>query len=130
MNSKPISDLSHVYLYSKGHYKTTNMVEDLKVLLGNRSGIEPEYVTVDDMILVLGRECYELIIHSGNPPHFFLEFINDLRTDSWWKFNAPKGEKYPLRVLRKCLSVMSMATIHQVNFGKADSNILPLHKHK
>lgn len=130
MNSQPINDLTHIYLYSKGHYKTRDTFSDLRVILGKRSGIKPEFISIDDMITLLGTECYKLITLSGNPPHFFLEFINDLRSDSYWKFNAPKGEELPLRIVRKCLSVMSLATIDQVNLGKADKSILPLFKVK
>ena len=130
MKNKPINDLNHVYLYSKGWYKTGDLLEDLQTILGKRSGIEPKYITKDDIILLLGTECYLLIADSGNPAHFFLEFINDLRPESHWKFNAPKGEEITLRIIRKCLSVMSMATIDKINIGKADKNILPLKKHK
>ena len=36
---------SNIYLYAKDHYKTDDLFSDLQIILGERSNIEPCYIS-------------------------------------------------------------------------------------
>ena len=107
----------HFYLYAKNWYiKTDNVIEDLKHIVGYRSGIDAEYITTEDVIRVLTMATK---IHAD-----FEGFIIDL-------FNNQRF--YPdndmnTNLVNAMLSILFCVKASEMPFeiGKPDPKILPL----
>lgn len=118
---------SHIYLYAKGHYEKNNLVEDMKKILGKRSGIDPEYMTAADVVHVLLSMTSPYIKDN----HHFREFILDLHPVNYWKLT--RGEySFDEAVIRKCLSILRMTQVIDkdnkvlIELDDPDPDILPL----
>jgi len=126
---------SHVYLYAKGHYKKTNVIEDLKIIYGKRNGIEPEFITLADIVSNLADLTFQYITVNK---HSLIEFISDISPMSCWKIGAEPvelyGQKfhshdsYALAVIKKCLSILRFTSKKSFRneLDYADPSILPL----
>jgi hypothetical protein len=124
-----INTYSHVYLYAKHWYKHIDVVADMKILIGNRCGIAPEYISAADCISQLLDLVWLSISRSGNPPYFFNEFVNDVTIGkNHWKFNGEPDDSDEVVVIKKCLSVLSITEKSHIDgeFEEPDPNILPL----
>uniref|UniRef100_A0A6M3JIW0 Uncharacterized protein n=1 Tax=viral metagenome TaxID=1070528 RepID=A0A6M3JIW0_9ZZZZ len=125
----------HIFLYAKGHYERTDMIKDLRIILGKRSGIEAIYINEDDIAYVLTKMVWRYINHEDE----FINFLFDLNPNNTWKYgyvtnlHSPISDKnyvYREALISKCLSVLRFQKVINIPFdlGKADSNILPLNK--
>ena len=43
----------HFYLYAKHWYQVTNHIEDLKIIVASYAGLEPDLVSIEDIISIL-----------------------------------------------------------------------------
>ncbi len=124
-----INTYSHVYLYAKHWYKCTDVVADMKILISNRCGIDPEYISAADCISQLVDLVWLSISRSGNPPYFFGEFVNDITIrKNHWKVNGEPDDSDEVVVIKKCLSVLSTTLKSNIDgeFEEPDPKILPL----
>jgi len=108
----------HLYLYAKGHYERTTIMEDLKVIIGKRSMILPEHVSEENVLLVTSNAV-------GTNLNFikFIHILSDIRR--YYKIND-----FTTLILLTILSHMRFMDIADLNFdlGIADAKILPLQK--
>lgn len=118
----------HFYLYAKHWYKRTDVVEDLKLLIQERSLIDPVHLSVRDVIDNLEGLAWNYITKSGNPPHFFREFVFDMFPDNRWKHGGDKEDSQEVTLIKKILSMMSIEQVKNIDgaLGEPDPNILPL----
>lgn len=107
---------THIYLYAKGHYKETNIIADLKAVIGERARMPVKFVSVDDIFSVVLPIVFDAICKSGNPPHKFQTFVRDTMGDGF--INET--------VLYSCMSVLRLEKVEGLDLGEADESILPL----
>ena len=103
---------SHLWLYAKHHYVQNKMMDDLKIIVGERCGIDPESVGDGDVCSVLlGLVVPRLKLKSDGA---VAEFLLALRPDEAWKY-ARKWEgvepTYHEMLAAKCLSLLSLETV-------------------
>ena len=112
----------HIFLYAKGHYEVTDQINDLRKILGERSGIEWEYITIDDILRVL----LNLIWNYINNRYQFVELLLDLSPHNTWKY----GYVYREALVSKCLSILRFQKVIDIPFklGEVDEKILPMNK--
>jgi len=102
---------SHVILYSKSWYKKTDTIEDLKIIYGHRSGIEPRFMSKQKIADNLLRLCYKYVKLNS---YLFADFILSMAPDQRWKhFGYEKNKDYEfyLSVIERCLSFLSILQI-------------------
>lgn len=131
MENEKINSYSHIYLYAKHWYKRTDPIKDLKILISNRCGIDVNYINVRECVGQLVDLVWLAINKSGNPQYFFCEFISDITFDQdFWKFGSTEETKMDVVVINKCLSVLSLTRISDIDgkLAEPDSNILPFEK--
>lgn len=117
----------HWFLYAKGHYEESlDIVEDLKKIQGNWSGIYPEHLTKLDVVRML-MIIVEPIISQKIEGNDLISFISDLHPNEIWKCGYPKevGYDYHLALIYKCLSVLRYTPrSYWVELGEPDYTIL------
>ncbi len=66
---------SQIVLYAKGHFseERTNELDDVRILVANRAGCEPKYVSNRDIVIVLAGLLQDLKLDVSNPR--FLESV-------------------------------------------------------
>lgn len=114
---------THYYLYAKGHYKETNLIEDLKTIQSNYCGFKKIHISTQNIIDMLLPITYKAIQDTENPEYFFCEFVVDITNPIFIK-QYNKDNNYKL--IRGCLKILRFTKIADLNLGKADKNILPL----
>lgn len=90
-------DLGHVYLYAKDWYKKTDIISDLKILIGLRSGLKTEDVRVEDIIIVLTDEIKHYLKEDGN---LLLNIINDIHPANVWRLGYVPADGKSMNVLQ------------------------------
>lgn len=122
---------SHIYLYAKGHYeRSPDILQDLKVLVGQRCGIETEDLTVLDIAEVVLAITMPYLMKSQ---HQLRNFVLGLDERRYWEV-ARREDPYTFdkALVRRCLSVLSMTTVKGKNgeilipLDDPDPTILPL----
>jgi hypothetical protein len=116
---------SHIYLYAKGWYKKTNVIEDLKVLYGKRNGIDSEYISVNHILCCLTKLAFSHMTGVCK----IGEFISDISPDNaWriWKFGDDEWD-YWKAVISKCLSILALTEVKDIPFvlAEPDYSLLP-----
>lgn len=121
---------SHIYLYAKGHYKESHLIEDLQKIFGRRNALDPEYISTEGIMQMLLATVHP---HISNSYHF-IGFVLDLSPSNRWKFNHKDEYVFEHAVIRKCLSILRMTQIIDENnkvlieLDDPDPDILPLSK--
>jgi hypothetical protein len=121
---KTMNSYTHVYLYAKNHYKITNVIEDLKILIFQRNNTLVEHITTKDILRSLLPLAFEAIQESDNPSYSFEEFVITLIPSESWKINA-QNDNLETRIIKNCLSVIRHTTVERLNLGEPDFSILP-----
>lgn len=124
---------SHFYLYAKGWYKKTDIVEDYRKLVANYSGIDTEYVSDGNIISILLNIVYPLI---GKNEHNFKDFIWSLSPDlrHWSTLYHPGDEEYSFikALILTCNSIFSTTKVKDdvgtilLELDAPDESVLPL----
>lgn len=118
---------THFYLYAKGHYMKTDVIEDLKKIFAKRSSIPLECCQVRDVTQVLLGLAWKHITESGNPEHYFVEFISRLNpVDIWGQERWSGSVGFWKILLADCLSVLRLTKAEGLDLGTADPAVLPL----
>lgn len=116
---------SHIYLYAKGHYVKTDSVEDMKVILGHRSGLGADVIRLIDIVRVLTEVAWK---HMTG--HKFGEFVERLNPELDFPFR--KDDSPAVRTIQACLNSIMMVQVKDIDgntifeLDEPDSNILPL----
>jgi len=63
---------SHIWLYAKHWYERTDVVEDLKKILADRSGIEVGHINIQFIFIVLCEIVYPYLTENN-----FVTFLED-----------------------------------------------------
>ncbi len=123
--------MSHFYLYSKGHYVQTSLIEDLKRIMGHRSGLKPDQVSVRDIILVLLREVERT---TKDRAHILEPLVTYIREELVVWPNL--GLAQPKRniddvILQACLNELSMTVVRDghnivLELEAPNPDVLPL----
>ena len=149
----------HIYLYCKGHYQPTDIIEDFRLICAERCGsynikyhdvnnmeeVEKCKVSVTDVIIVLSGIVWKYIDKNE---HLFTELINDINPSNTRRVGyinkestyGGKGieEEYDYRraLLHKYKSILKMldtSTILKVDnhvLGEPDYELFPMFKLK
>jgi len=147
---KTETDYRHIWLYAKHHYvRSKDIAKDLGIILGHRSGIDPEYFDRHPTEIVdqLTDLAWDALHRSGNPPMRFADFLKNCSPEGNWKVDGrsthdiwgePKAgiepENHHLCVLRAILSLLALTAVYSdagealIEIGCADPAILPLSK--
>lgn len=127
-DSKEINVDTHIYLYAKYHYQVSgDIIDDLKVIIGERCCIDSEHVTKRNIIDVLVSVVLDQILTHCNAKHRLMDFFDGIDPNNVWKVGGTVEESYDLGVIRKCLSVLRLTKVkHIPNLGDPDPNLLPL----
>ena len=125
---------SDIYLYAKHWYKRGNIIEDLQKIIGKRSILFPEHVSVNDILIVLsGIVCKHYFQNNSNADHWFSQFIEDVRLTNSWRIGAEKTDSFEIRMIRKMLSMISLTEVKKgdeilIELDEPDYNLLPKSK--
>lgn len=117
---------SHVYLYAKGWYKEYDLIHDLKVIYGLRNGIDPEYISINNIMDCLLRLTFK---HIMNSEYHLLEFIADISPNAFKRrFFKEVVYDFNVAVIEKCLSILSNTKVSDIPEGldDPDPSVLPL----
>ncbi len=143
-----INEYSHLYLYAKGHYLKSDVIEDLRRICGPICGIDPWDMSIDDvMYWCLKVACKHMQEEKRDLLDIFRDFLGDISPDncwrvgyytkhaSWAKERLTAPYIFEKAVIYKCLSIIMMVSVKEPKTGKIllaldepDSNILPLNK--
>ncbi len=123
--------MSHFYLYSKGHYVQTNLIEDLKRITGHRCGLNPEQVTVANIILLLLREVDRLAEGHTKVLEPFVTYIREELVVWPTLMNGQRQPSVDEVIIKACLNELSMTVVrddHNIVFELDPPNpdVLPL----
>lgn len=143
---------THIYLYAKGHYNDTNVIEDLKIIMAERCGqyslrYQEGRCDLRDVISVLVNLTYSYIRRHD---YLFQEFVSDVSPDNSWKvgyrtkqmktmFIEKDHDTFPeydywTAVIYKCLSILRHTTVTEIlevdgrPIGEADYELFPMFK--
>lgn len=123
--SKLTNPYTHFYLYAKGHYQRDGLIADLRAITSKSYGWDQpdEWPgNTQDIVAILLKLTY---MHLTNEREF-AEFANSLHPDEAWRSGGLKNESYPIRLLRCCLSVLTLTIADVLLLGEPDPSILPL----
>lgn len=114
-NKDKLNPYRHYYLYAKGWYKKSkNIINDLKKIQSNYSGVAPEYLTIDDIITVINEIIYPIIKTSE---YSFNRLISVT-------INSTHKDKL-LAYIKACLQEIESTNLTQFgNLGLPDGSIL------
>ena len=104
---------THFYLYAKGWYVKGDVEEDLKIIMGDYSGIDPKKVDMRDVNGRLLLLAWHEINKCGNGEGAFLEFCS-------------KFQRYGL--IQSCLSLLTTAVLleNEEQIGKPNARLFLL----
>ena len=122
----------HIYLYAKGHYQKGDLIEDLKRIVGERSSVLPEYITIQDIIVVLVSITYSVMVTKNHFKDSIMDLILSLDPSEFWKISSLSDYDFSTALILKCLSIIKWTDVVRgevilMDLGYADSNLLPLH---
>lgn len=107
--------MSHFYLYSKGHYVQTNLIQDLKRITAHRCGLNPEQVTVANIILLLLREVDRLTEGRTTILEPFVTYIREELVVWPTLMNKQRQPSVDEVIIQACLNELSMTVIRDGN---------------
>lgn len=125
--SETINPNTHIILYAKNWYQKGNLIDDLRILVGNKCGIEPSCIVINDIISVLLKITIRQILVNGKDYEDMFGFVLALHPDNRWQVGGHQDESFEVSIIRNCLSVLRLTkTVKIQNLGAPDPSILPL----
>lgn len=116
----------HWYLYFKGWYKKTNIIEDLKKIQSNWSGIDERHISKYDVLSVVTSILY---------PHLskdkFFKFIDDSLKENTRFVGGSVNSCHIERMIYSAKSILSKVDKDSIDgdLGYPDFSILPKSPH-
>lgn len=89
----------HIWLYAKRKYDRTDLMDDLKILIGEETGMPFAAVSKTDVVKVLAQIVAPLILESPQAEHAFEDFIIRMYEDQkriregWDVMRAPHEDR-------------------------------------
>jgi hypothetical protein len=118
----------HWYLYCKGWYLKTDIIEDLKVIQSHWSGIAVEHLTDNDVLQVMLDVVWPHIVNK----YHFTEFMsNQLEDNIFILMNKDKAYGQIERILLSARAIIMRADEESISgkLGEPDYSILPKSPH-
>jgi len=116
---------SHIYLYAKNWYEINNPLEDLKILYSQRNGC---YISITDILSCLT----DLALNYVKTTREMREFLDDISPENCWRVWRFEDVKYDYwkAVISKCLSILSLTKVSEIENGldEPDYTLLPKSK--
>lgn len=111
-------------LYTKGWFKQTSLVEDIKIIAGEYYNIEPKNLNKIDAFRFVGKVFYKLKqynhIQHTNELDVFLELFHRVKL---WK---GKDDVDIMDVIDyMCSKISSVVVLGRIDLGEPDYTILP-----
>ncbi len=124
-------DYRHIWLYAKYHYVRGDLLEDLKIILAERSGIEPKAITTDHVIRTLVEIILEHVPNTRSLQRFIGDIISSLTAEEsqYLLYGFQNYHKRLSFVVNLCLSQLAIVSTCNskgkvvLNLGEADSSI-------
>jgi len=116
---------THYYLYAKGHYEASSIVDDLIKIHADIYNTPAEYCGVGDVKRDLLRLAYFYIKTHHDPESKLAEFVDLLHPDNAWKINAA-DMGFDLRLIKNCLSILRLVKVEGLELGQTNPKVLPL----
>lgn len=118
-----LNQYRHWYLYCKGWYKKTDIIEDLKVIQSHWCGIEKVHLTEYDILSVMMTIVHKHI-HSKND---FFRFIDNSLKGNVRFVGGSENDDQIRRMILSAKSIIGMAKKEDIDgeLGEPDFNILP-----
>ena len=113
----------HWYLYCKNWYKKTDIVEDLKEIQSNWSGIDKDHISEYDVLQIILDVVWPHIVNK----YQFIAFMdNQLEGNTRFIGGTPE-DGHIKRVILSAKSMISMASVETISgeLGEPDYSILP-----
>lgn len=147
----------HIYLYCKGWYQPTDIIEDLRIICAERCGrynikyhdvsnveeVEKCKVSVTDVIIVLSGIVWKYIDKNE---HLFTELINDINPSNTWRvgylnkecsleyerseeiYDYKKALLHKYKSILKFLDIDTIRKIDNQELGEPDYKLFPMFK--
>lgn len=133
--SKNINKYTHIILYAKNWYKITDVINDLKIIIGKVFLLDPEHIDINSIATCLLQIVVEQIINipikndsdKDNVFRKITDLIWSLHPKNRWWVGGSEEDSFEMGIIRKCLSVIKLTSIKNLDsVGNPDPNILPL----
>ena len=129
----------HFFLYAKGHYKKTETVKDLSMIICERNGLVPQVLPVDIILEILLELALEVVSEKdpfgyGDGPYrkFCMELVQGMSywtPDFLWSLREKGAEYVAITVcLVYLLNTSRLDIDSNCPLGEADPSVLPLNK--
>jgi hypothetical protein len=82
--NKEVNPYTHYYLYAKGWYACGDILEDLKKIQENYTGISSKYLTERDVYQVLSEISFEEMSRASNPKYIFDRIMTKMMNGDIW----------------------------------------------
>lgn len=116
----------HLYLYTKGHYKQDDVIEDLKKILGKIMGINATLIRTKDIVRVLATITYPDISKSESSFLNFISHLNSSQTDVEFSLISYFFSILSMTLVRE---TMPDGSVKVLDLGEPDFDILPAPDH-
>jgi len=133
--SKNINKYTHIILYAKNWYKITDVINDLKIIIGKVFLLDPEHIDINSIATCLLEMVINQILSipikndfdKDNAFRAITNIVWDLHPNNRWKVGGNDEESLEMGIIRKCLSVIKLTSVKDMDtIGKPDPCILPL----
>ena len=118
-----LEDYNHVWLYAKGHYFKDDRLEDLKVIVGERCALDPQYVNNEEIFRILLT-----ITHRHLREDLYVRMLLEVFGIRKLFPNEPHEIKDGIGHLLGAICQIQIFDDNEmlINIGEADVKILPL----
>jgi hypothetical protein len=134
MEPRKTCDYNHLILYAKGHYKRTDLLADLKLIVAERCALDPEHVSNNDVWQVVSSA---LIEHASKRQ--MEEYLGRLFQKGIWDYNRESVISFAHDddcPIRRALGMVTGILAHLpvldkdgnviLELGQPDPKVLPL----
>ena len=114
---------THYYLYAKGWYLKTDVLDDLRKIQSNYTGLDEKHITDGDIIGMLQQLVFQHISNEWS----FLDFLEVLDPQYNWK-HREEPSLYQIRLIEACLHTLRFIKAIGLDLGQPDFSILPSYR--
>ena len=130
IDPEALVDYRHIYLYAKGHYKRTDVIEDLRKILAERNALEPEDVAKFVILNVVSKLAFNEIKNDDRFQKLIEEFFTYV-PDTDGKTRLYSEDTTLIHVINRMLAILANVSVLDnnknliLNLGNPDFKILP-----
>ena len=125
---------SQIIYYCKGWFEQKpNIVDDLRILVGNWTLTDPKFITISDVASVIGNIAWKYKSQQQDSKSLHLEIVNDLIPKNRWTFGSNEEDDYLVALIKKYVSIIRRLKIKDkdnvlIEMDKPDYSLLPKRK--